>query len=1557
MMKYLKAALVSVAMMFVMTGCEQPQVIDRTMPNYMKKSDLLDGTWYIKESVVDAPKTPGNPITIGYGGDIEKIRWEFQEDLLVGYRSYEIVPGADPLVDRENSTLGNVKFKDGRKYKGNPVFAYPVKHFDRQRQYNPATGEQSNVLEENGTDRPWYERDFARVDWRTNSVYNFSNCNQPNGTLENCGSTRKRFFRYLTDQDQQSVDQSIVQERNPNGELVYFDHVTQAIHDPESVYYDGYGMLPYCLFDSTVDCESGDVRIRTSVLKVDQAVANDYEPLLYSDKLMTKFGMFRQESYTYSKDHYYTYSGQQFMGMRHNIWQKAHNADGSTIPVTERQVRPVVYYMTNNTPEYLKQSASQFHAKKAGTDPKETIEASWDRAYRKAVAIPRGLEWNDPKVDQMFYVCQSPVQEGDPAACGKAGTYARIGDLRYNLIPYVEQNAGGLLGLGPSAMDPETGRVVHAAANIYGLGLDTWAGDSMLTMEVVNGEVSLSELVTGKNIKDYVFNNLNATDPRRPSNGPWQSQQPLVSDATRSASSFGKTTNKLKTQIDSWKQSKSMPIARENRHAVVEQMIKNNPALESELINLPEVKLGVQGLTSNKAFLAKLSTDSEFYRKVAMNLVMGKDPIEDARRAVKNKPDPKIGCYYELDYSDDDYVGVAKRKLKLQNDLIAKFKVSGAPTCSAKTSCSEVEAKVAAKAEVYNSLRREAYRSVTEHEIGHTLGMMHNFIASADALNYHDGYWDMRKETIGVQVGNERVLPITPANLADAAKPNQNQIDKGMYEYTYSSIMDYGARVTSQNRGTGKYDDAFILFTYGGGYEPGWVEVFNEMRNDYKSASVTIPLDNKAKVFTARGAHVEMPIAIAEHYTPYSNFYTDKYHYTTLPFQFADANGSFEGMLNQGVARMKNRSYRKWSEMEGHYKSLARALKTYNLSFGEYRQDPVTGNVAYNLDFVRATNIMAAAYADSQDGKEATSAIPNADCSGVPCNRPDTTSFALRANGAAQYTVEVFVPGTYSFVIDLREKVPAGGEHVAYAVSVNGTMAKSGSFAEPGFNGKVGFGAALKPGKHQISVAYTNAVTGQTNRVLNVDKLSFDIMNFEKGGEKHMPVEVPYMFCSDYEVGANLLCNRNDQGADVFEMTSKWIERFNESYVFLNFRRDKLTYSPSGVAFRKLVRYLDNIPNVYQQWLFNIYFLANYYDLSAEELDKYYGLGDPIYQNYWTMAVVDSTNLLMEQLSIPQAGYHGQKSDGTWEYVKTGDALNRRLDTPAEQALISELRKPQNGGYSDVLYIPRGPGRSMFSVYDSFGYDGFNRVNEAGHFWDVRAAMFTLASSETNFLGVDRGSDALRYSLPYYQTFNLELAPLFNNYWAENSSYFAARVGKNTDGTGVVQPAVFLRAENYIDGFVYPVAAPTPIDGGGNPMVMSKVIPVTTWSTRFWAQVYSMAFFTTNGNMEFANFNNVYRLGGGDNLTPSTGFEVVSVADSFGGGYSYAALKKIGQTNPPAAAAVVEKCKTETDKWNLSKSTNQPVDGLTAAQWEQKVRETTRTLEMMRGLFGIFGRF
>jgi hypothetical protein len=163
------------------TGCAQSiGDIDRTQPDLIAKEHFEEGQWFLRETVVDVPPTSPTSM-IGDMGQLEQVVWDIQQDWLVGYRAYEQVPGLDgqaasdlanPSSQPVAAGLGTGREEDV--YKGNPVVAYRISaHVDVQRGYNARTGEQNNIISENTTDRPWYERKFMRVDWATNSVDSF----------------------------------------------------------------------------------------------------------------------------------------------------------------------------------------------------------------------------------------------------------------------------------------------------------------------------------------------------------------------------------------------------------------------------------------------------------------------------------------------------------------------------------------------------------------------------------------------------------------------------------------------------------------------------------------------------------------------------------------------------------------------------------------------------------------------------------------------------------------------------------------------------------------------------------------------------------------------------------------------------------------------------------------------------------------------------------------------------------------------------------------------------------------------------------------------------------------------------------------------------------------------------------------------------------------------------------------------------------------------------------------------------------------------------------------
>jgi len=136
--------------------------VDRTQPNRIKKT-VFEGEWYLQKTTYDVPYTSGYTFT-GETSEAERVRFEIQEKYLIAYRPYEVVESSN-----DTTTLPGVEFK------GAPIAAYDIeKHFDVVREYNATTGEETNVIYENDEDRPWYEREYIRVDWSKNLVASFN---------------------------------------------------------------------------------------------------------------------------------------------------------------------------------------------------------------------------------------------------------------------------------------------------------------------------------------------------------------------------------------------------------------------------------------------------------------------------------------------------------------------------------------------------------------------------------------------------------------------------------------------------------------------------------------------------------------------------------------------------------------------------------------------------------------------------------------------------------------------------------------------------------------------------------------------------------------------------------------------------------------------------------------------------------------------------------------------------------------------------------------------------------------------------------------------------------------------------------------------------------------------------------------------------------------------------------------------------------------------------------------------------------------------------------------
>lgn len=131
---------------------------------------------------------------------------------------------------------------------------------------------------------------------------------------------------------------------------------------------------------------------------------------------------------------------------------------------------------------------------------------------------------------------------------------------------------------------------------------------------------------------------------------------------------------------------------------------------------------------------------------------------------------------------------------------------------------------------IYDELEKLMYKGVAQHEMGHTVGLRHNFAGSTDINNFGDEYFATRNypemmEGVEKLVREESAKPdYDPTTIGTKVYRYKKSFGSDIGYYTYNSVMDYQREAYIHANGLGKYDKAALKLVYGRSIEQYMVE-------------------------------------------------------------------------------------------------------------------------------------------------------------------------------------------------------------------------------------------------------------------------------------------------------------------------------------------------------------------------------------------------------------------------------------------------------------------------------------------------------------------------------------------------------------------------------------------------------------------------------------------------------------------------------------------------------------------------------------------------------------
>lgn len=851
MSRFSKISFAALAITLIAAGCVERPPRSFVQPNVIKKSDL-EGSWYYIQTVTDAPVT-SSEFFIGNSSELMKVKFDVQEGTLYARRAYE------QIADTEDAYT-----QDPKKYGGQPLAAWPISsQFDIIRDYNSTTGEESNKIIES-TERAWNQREFIRVDWSQNVLLpsdvvglgiNFLFADgvsvQP-GSYWESDPTKPDAFRMERADATDSAEFAA-------GEANYFDVTNKWIVNPTPItltFEEGgkteHLTYPACFLSYQLDdCASQVVKVRHAFAKL--SPKHQYQPRKWDGKQMDLFGIWDVglNRLTYNRQYGVTNSGFSRHAARFNLWKESFQEDGKTpIPYAEREQRTIPYYAESSLEPFPVELFTTF----------ADVVGQWNAAVK--VAVQDVSKKPMAEIQDVFVPCHNPVKikadsmgAADPAACianikplrdargeiikddnGDPIYKARQGDPRRSTIFWVnQQQNGGPLGYGPPLFDIETGETISGQAYIYGAAVDSYTARSRDLVLLLVGRLNANDYIAGQNIQDWVGKNRSGRGADHPTyekseiservaamDYSWATgQAPEAPIINTDMKSF---MNSIRDREDALYKSGMFGYSNANLGQLKRDRLRGG-TIEGMMVTSDMIAMG--GAKPGTDWTALSAEEKSRISPLRTRAVI---------RAIEDRLDKMRTFGYDFaDFADE---GMAQRALNLAND-------PGIPNMDPEA--------------IRQKLRKEIFLGVTLHEMGHNVGLRHNFRASYDSMNYFPDYWKLRdaaaknpnaKRYVGIDTTTGQAKGVAFNGGADCVSTgvggrkgtirpryidcpggatSVEEVMGGIRERQYSSIMDYGAEFNSDFLGLGLYDKAAMKFSYAG---DGYVEVFTDAKTD-----------------------------------------------------------------------------------------------------------------------------------------------------------------------------------------------------------------------------------------------------------------------------------------------------------------------------------------------------------------------------------------------------------------------------------------------------------------------------------------------------------------------------------------------------------------------------------------------------------------------------------------------------------------------------------------------------------------------------------------------------